>query len=104
MRPFVPLKFAAPAAFIFALAAIAPTGAAAAAGADPGQTAQGKAEVTVLYDAFGKSSTMRKDWGFSAFIEYGGKRILFSIPATTPRSLLITCRPRASTSPSSTSP
>ena len=76
MRPFVPLKFAAPAAFIFALAAIAPTGAAAAAGADPGQTAQGKAEVTVLYDAFGKSS-MRKDWGFSAFIEYGGKRILF---------------------------
>jgi 7,8-dihydropterin-6-yl-methyl-4-(beta-D-ribofuranosyl)aminobenzene 5'-phosphate synthase len=77
MRPFVPLKFAAPPALAFALAAIAPTAAAAAAGADPGQTAQGKAEVTVLYDAFGKSSTMRKDWGFSVFIEYGGKRILF---------------------------
>jgi 7,8-dihydropterin-6-yl-methyl-4-(beta-D-ribofuranosyl)aminobenzene 5'-phosphate synthase len=39
--------------------------------------AQDKAEITVLYDAFGKTSTMTKDWGFSAFIEYGGKRILF---------------------------
>src|SRR5215472_8770600 len=36
-----------------------------------------KAQITVLYDAFGKTSTMQKDWGFSAFIEYGGKRILF---------------------------
>jgi 7,8-dihydropterin-6-yl-methyl-4-(beta-D-ribofuranosyl)aminobenzene 5'-phosphate synthase len=36
-----------------------------------------KAEITVLYDAFGKTSTMQKDWGFSAYIEYGGKRILF---------------------------
>jgi 7,8-dihydropterin-6-yl-methyl-4-(beta-D-ribofuranosyl)aminobenzene 5'-phosphate synthase len=36
-----------------------------------------KAEITVLYDAFGKTSTMRKDWGFSALIEYGDKRILF---------------------------
>jgi 7,8-dihydropterin-6-yl-methyl-4-(beta-D-ribofuranosyl)aminobenzene 5'-phosphate synthase len=36
-----------------------------------------KAEITVLYDAFGKTSTMQKDWGFAAFIEYGGKRILF---------------------------
>jgi len=35
------------------------------------------AQITVLYDAFGKTSTMTKDWGFSAFIEYGGKRILF---------------------------
>jgi 7,8-dihydropterin-6-yl-methyl-4-(beta-D-ribofuranosyl)aminobenzene 5'-phosphate synthase len=26
---------------------------------------------------FGKTSTMKKDWGFSALIEYGGKRILF---------------------------
>src|SRR5215813_3684192 len=33
--------------------------------------------VTILYDAFGKSSQLKKDWGFSAFIEYGGKRILF---------------------------
>ena len=36
-----------------------------------------KAEITILYDAFGQTSTMRKDWGFAALIEYGGKRILF---------------------------
>ena len=35
------------------------------------------AQITVLYDAFGKTSMMKKDWGFSALIEYGGKRILF---------------------------
>jgi 7,8-dihydropterin-6-yl-methyl-4-(beta-D-ribofuranosyl)aminobenzene 5'-phosphate synthase len=33
--------------------------------------------VTILYDAFGKSPGMRKDWGYSALVEYGGKRILF---------------------------
>jgi 7,8-dihydropterin-6-yl-methyl-4-(beta-D-ribofuranosyl)aminobenzene 5'-phosphate synthase len=33
--------------------------------------------VTILYDAFGTVPTMRKDWGYSALIEYGGKRILF---------------------------
>ncbi|HEU4626589.1 MAG TPA: MBL fold metallo-hydrolase [Steroidobacteraceae bacterium] len=33
--------------------------------------------VTILYDAFGKSSTMKKDWGYAAFVEYRGKRILF---------------------------
>jgi 7,8-dihydropterin-6-yl-methyl-4-(beta-D-ribofuranosyl)aminobenzene 5'-phosphate synthase len=33
--------------------------------------------VTILYDAFGKSPKMTKDWGYSAFIEHGGKRILF---------------------------
>lgn len=33
--------------------------------------------ITVLYDAFGKASTMQKDWGYAAFVEYGGKRILF---------------------------
>ncbi len=38
---------------------------------------EGKAQITMLYDAFGKTSDMQKDWGFSAFIEYGGKRILF---------------------------
>jgi len=48
----------------------------AVAGA-PALAEQGKAEITVLYDAFGKTSMMTKDWGFSAFIEYGGKRILF---------------------------
>ena len=43
-----------------------------AAGANPV-----KAQITVLYDAFGKSSAMQKDWGYAAFIEYEGKRILF---------------------------
>src|SRR5262245_26259817 len=33
--------------------------------------------ITILYDAFGERSAMEKDWGYSAFIEYGGKRILF---------------------------
>ena len=37
----------------------------------------GKAQITVLYDAFGKPSNLRKDWGFSAYIEFGGKRVLF---------------------------
>ena len=36
-----------------------------------------KAQITVLYDAFGKPSVMQKDWGYSALVEYGGKRILF---------------------------
>ena len=46
----------------------------------PGATAgvdSTKAQITVLYDAFGKSSAMQKDWGYAALIEYGGKRILF---------------------------
>ena len=33
--------------------------------------------VTILYDAFGKSPKMKKDWGYSALVEYGGKHILF---------------------------
>ena len=33
--------------------------------------------VTILYDAFGKPGPMRKDWGYAALVEYGGKRILF---------------------------
>src|SRR5438046_8015248 len=36
-----------------------------------------KAQITILYDAFGKFSGMQKDWGYAALIEYGGKRILF---------------------------
>jgi 7,8-dihydropterin-6-yl-methyl-4-(beta-D-ribofuranosyl)aminobenzene 5'-phosphate synthase len=36
-----------------------------------------KAEITVLYDAFGKPSSLQKDWGYAAFIEYGSQRILF---------------------------
>ncbi len=44
---------------------------AAAAGSDKAP------RITILYDAFGKTSTMKKDWGFSAYIEYDGKKILF---------------------------
>src|SRR5262249_55743499 len=36
-----------------------------------------KAQITILYDAFGKPSAMEKDWGYAALIEYAGKRILF---------------------------
>ena len=43
-----------------------------AAGANPSTV-----QITILYDAFGKPSAMEKDWGFAAFIEYGGRRILF---------------------------
>ena len=34
-------------------------------------------KVTILYDAFGESNELTKDWGFSAFVEHNGKRILF---------------------------
>jgi len=54
---------------------------AACAAANPPRTVvttdPARAQITVLYDAFGKTTTMRKDWGFAALIEYGGKRILF---------------------------
>src|SRR5579859_3143426 len=36
-----------------------------------------KAQITILYDAFGKDPAMEKDWGYAALVEYGGKRILF---------------------------
>jgi len=34
-------------------------------------------KVTILYDAFGESKELTKDWGFSALVEHDGKRILF---------------------------
>jgi 7,8-dihydropterin-6-yl-methyl-4-(beta-D-ribofuranosyl)aminobenzene 5'-phosphate synthase len=34
-------------------------------------------KVTILYDAFGESAALTKDWGFSALVEHNGKRILF---------------------------
>ncbi|MDQ3195812.1 MAG: MBL fold metallo-hydrolase, partial [Pseudomonadota bacterium] len=40
-------------------------------------TAPQKPQITVLYDAFGKDPAMKKDWGFAALVEVGGKRILF---------------------------
>ncbi|MBL8485447.1 MAG: MBL fold metallo-hydrolase [Rhodocyclaceae bacterium] len=36
-----------------------------------------RAQITLLYDAFGNAPGMEKDWGFAAYVEYGGKRILF---------------------------
>jgi 7,8-dihydropterin-6-yl-methyl-4-(beta-D-ribofuranosyl)aminobenzene 5'-phosphate synthase len=48
-----------------------------AAGAPSARAQPSTAQITVLYDAFGKTSTMTKDWGFAAYIEYGDKRILF---------------------------
>lgn len=42
-----------------------------AAGGEPSD------RVTILYDAFAKSPAVTKAWGFSALVEYGGKRILF---------------------------
>jgi 7,8-dihydropterin-6-yl-methyl-4-(beta-D-ribofuranosyl)aminobenzene 5'-phosphate synthase len=40
-------------------------------------SAQTPGRITILYDAFGKSEMVKKDWGFAALIEYAGKRILF---------------------------
>lgn len=39
--------------------------------------AERPARVTIIYDAFGKPSDLERGWGYSALIEYGGKRILF---------------------------
>jgi 7,8-dihydropterin-6-yl-methyl-4-(beta-D-ribofuranosyl)aminobenzene 5'-phosphate synthase len=34
-------------------------------------------QITVLYDAFSSQPGLEKGWGYSAFVEYRGKRILF---------------------------
>jgi 7,8-dihydropterin-6-yl-methyl-4-(beta-D-ribofuranosyl)aminobenzene 5'-phosphate synthase len=39
--------------------------------------AQAPARVTILFDAFGKPSDLKRGWGYAALIEYGGRRILF---------------------------
>jgi 7,8-dihydropterin-6-yl-methyl-4-(beta-D-ribofuranosyl)aminobenzene 5'-phosphate synthase len=65
-RPFASL--------LFALSALAFTGC-ATSGPAAGDAAQPK--ITVLYDAFGKVEGLQKDWGYSALVEVGGKRILF---------------------------
>ena len=44
------------------------------AGGGPDPT---KAQITVLYDAFGRDAALQKDWGYAAFVEVGGRRILF---------------------------
>jgi 7,8-dihydropterin-6-yl-methyl-4-(beta-D-ribofuranosyl)aminobenzene 5'-phosphate synthase len=35
------------------------------------------AKVTILFDAFGKPSDLKRGWGYSALIEYAGRRVLF---------------------------
>ena len=35
------------------------------------------ARVTILFDAFGRPSDLRRGWGYSSLIEYGGRRVLF---------------------------
>jgi metal-dependent hydrolase (beta-lactamase superfamily II) len=63
-------------ALLIALAwsgALAPCSAAEPrAAADPAA-----ARITVLFDAFGAEAGLTKDWGYSALVEAGGKRILF---------------------------
>jgi 7,8-dihydropterin-6-yl-methyl-4-(beta-D-ribofuranosyl)aminobenzene 5'-phosphate synthase len=39
--------------------------------------AEGANQATVLFDAFGKPSDLKRGWGYSLFIEHGGRRILF---------------------------
>ncbi len=38
---------------------------------------QARDRITILYDAFGRDPAMKKDWGFAALVEVGGRRILF---------------------------
>ena len=33
--------------------------------------------ITILHDSFGKRTGLRKDWGFTALVEFEGKRIVF---------------------------
>lgn len=64
------------AALISACSATAPSSATpGSAAARPAERAG--ARITVLYDAFGKASDLKKGWGYAALIEYRGQRILF---------------------------
>ena len=51
-------------------AALVLAGTLTASGQDPRR-------ITVLYDAFGPPSSLVKDWGFAALVEYRGRRVLF---------------------------
>lgn len=53
-------------------------GLATTSGPQPGSApARAQTRVTILVDAFGDRPGLRKDWGYSALVEHGGKRILF---------------------------
>jgi len=72
MRPHKTTFYPVAVAAVF-LACASARPSAPAAPSDPA-----KARLTILYDAFGKDDpALRKDWGYSALVEYGGKRILF---------------------------
>jgi 7,8-dihydropterin-6-yl-methyl-4-(beta-D-ribofuranosyl)aminobenzene 5'-phosphate synthase len=71
MTVFSPSLFCSAALLLLVGSAIT-TSATPMASADPS-----KAQITILYDAFGKDSAMQKDWGYAALVESGGKRILF---------------------------
>ena len=71
MTAYSPALFCS-AALLFLIGSAITTSATPMASADPS-----KAQITILYDAFGKDSAMQKDWGYAALVEYGGKRILF---------------------------
>ena len=91
------MKFRATLLFAAALAGVAAVVAPARVAA-----ADTAAQITILYDAFGSDTAMKKDWGFSALVEISGKRILFDTgndPDTSPR----TSGRRTLTSPASTS-
>src|SRR5437763_2510223 len=75
MIPHPPSKFSASLLRIAAMTTA--VGFAIVTGAAVAHAQSTTAQITVLYDAFGGTSTMKKDWGFAALIEYGGKRILF---------------------------
>jgi len=45
--------------------------------APPAPAQDAPARATVLYDAFGKPSALKRGWGYSALVEYGGRRVLF---------------------------
>lgn len=50
------------------------------------------ARITVLYDAFGKDTSMTKDWGYAALVEINGMRILFDTgddPGTLSKNLQV---------------
>jgi 7,8-dihydropterin-6-yl-methyl-4-(beta-D-ribofuranosyl)aminobenzene 5'-phosphate synthase len=69
------------AALLMSYASVAQTG--VAEGANPQSQASTpqrtttKSQITILYDAFGHDFSLKKDWGFSALVEVGGKRVLF---------------------------
>ena len=48
-----------------------------AAGLVTANAAPSPNRITILFDAFGRNPALKPDWGFSALIEYNGKRILF---------------------------